>query len=153
MTSPIAFLPIFMAKKSRRKKITEAMLPMMIPLSDPTQQMAMGAITADNAVRSEERAEERIASEVVNTIEKTSQDGELSEQTLSTMPRVKAVFERRPELRRTIEVCASRLVSVTEARLAFDMIKEDLTAAGEEFDLDKLKQRAPIMYKLLRPKA
>jgi hypothetical protein len=54
----IPFAIIATAKKSRRARLTEAMLPAMIPLP-PTQAVAMSAITADQLVRTEERRIDR----------------------------------------------------------------------------------------------
>lgn len=50
----IPFAVIATAKKSRRSRLTEVMLPAMIPLP-PTQAVAMSAIVADQQVRTEER--------------------------------------------------------------------------------------------------
>jgi hypothetical protein len=58
----IPFAVIATAKKSRRSRLTEAMLPAMIPLP-PTQAVAMSAIVADQQVRSEERRVERARGE------------------------------------------------------------------------------------------
>lgn len=58
----IPFAVIATAKKSRRGRLTEAMLPAMVPLP-PTQAVAMTAIVADQQVRTEERRIERARGE------------------------------------------------------------------------------------------
>ncbi|MEW8492461.1 MAG: hypothetical protein AB2604_01545 [Candidatus Thiodiazotropha taylori] len=138
MTNAIAFMPIFAAKKSRRRKIAEAMLPTMLPFSDPTHQLLSSALMADNAVKSEERAEERITAEVVNAMEATAKNGSLTPEILTVHPKLHAVIKRRPELQQTIENGAKRLFPVSDLRnLQTDVLQEFI----KDTDKDKLKKK------------
>ena len=106
----IPFAVIATAKRSRRSRLTEAMLPAMIPLP-PTQAMAMGAVFADQQVRTEERRIERartaeaskthtLLNEAVDALQlltAKAEDEKLTAVEFEQFPTLKALLAKRPD--------------------------------------------------------
>jgi len=104
----IPFFMIASAKKSRRKRLTDALIPAMIPVA-PAHQPAISAIAADMQVRGEDRrlavaqAKEaeihnRLINETVAVGEKLLTGNKLPAAELAKFPILKKALEASPDL-------------------------------------------------------
>lgn len=121
---PFAF--IASASRERRGRLTEALLPTMIP-GETTQRVAIATVTADQQIRSAERREENVVNEVASAmqavVEKEGTERLLTDAELRTRTVLSEVVSRRPDIRDRINATGHAIAERFESILAEETVK------------------------------
>lgn len=129
--------PILMvaaARRDRRRRMLDNLWPAMMPLGNETQRTAVAVMSADQSVRSTERAERRTASETVTAVQQAAANGTLSDADLQALPNLARVVQANPGVRQAIDQTAAdqlALQSSLQLALADEMVAAVQLAADK----------------------
>jgi hypothetical protein len=152
----LPFAVIASTSKERRQRLTETLLPAVVPLAE-THRVAVAVVAADQQVRSAERREENVANEVVSAIQtvvaKQDQNKTLTDDELRVLPRLSEVVNRVPDLRQRISSVGTTATDV-EDRFAREAVEAVVLAfgkaSGDKLTDEELIKASPSIHRALQ---
>ncbi|MEX2540729.1 MAG: hypothetical protein WD314_02940 [Trueperaceae bacterium] len=99
----VPLMLLFNSKKSRRKRLSQAMAFGMMPVGDESQRQALTAVSADMEVRRAERAEEAAIRETAQLIARAKVSRiAIRDSDIAGAPVLRQALERNPSLRQVL---------------------------------------------------